>query len=649
VITLKLTLRDQPAQVYRFTSLGEVSIGRAVGNELQIRDGRVSGRHGKIVGTADGWRYCDLKSTNGSLVVHGEGRIIVDGEQTVDAPLHDGDLLLLGDVEDPVVLTVAITAASTADSAIVSEGTVVARRAIEDGAAVSLRFFGLGDSGGRPGALLSLLHTLGGETDSTVAFDHVGGFLMDQLPAAKSVALVTSDAALIMTRERRAPVEVDTDPPPYPRGLVAEARERGEAILSTEAPELDTEASLARFGAAAAMVVPLGAGGQKSLGALVVNGGSGGFSPADLDLALALGYQVRSCFDTARLVRRLRAVERRLRDENRYLKAQVEQDADFSDIIGDSPAIRDVFDKMRLVLDADVTVLITGETGTGKELVARALHKQSARRSSRLFAAVNCAALSENLLESELFGHVKGAFTGAHENKKGLFQVADGGTLFLDEIGELSMKLQAKLLRVLQEGEVTPVGSTRPLKVDVRIVTATHRDLREMASESRFREDLFYRINVFPIHLPPLRDRGDDVPALAEFFLGRYAKQFRKNVTTLTEAAAERLKAHSFPGNIRELENEMQRAVLLTPDGQSVDVHVLGDDLRGHTSAAAKTTGRTITRTGTLKETMERLEREVLRQALEEQGWNRSATARELEISRQALMVKLSKYNLVPD
>jgi Nif-specific regulatory protein len=335
-----------------------------------------------------------------------------------------------------------------------------------------------------------------------------------------------------------------------------------------------------------------------------------------------------------------------LRDENRYLREQGQGNSVFSEIIGESDAICRVFEHLKVVMNTDATVLITGETGTGKELVARAIHNNS-QRASRLFAPVNCAALSENLLESELFGHVKGAFTGAHENKKGLFQVADKGSLFLDEIGELSRNLQAKLLRVLQEGEVTPVGSTRPVKVSVRIIAATHRDLRTEVQEGTFREDLFYRIAVFPIHVPALRERPSDIPLLADFFLERYSARFGKNVAGISERAMKSLMSYDFPGNIRELENEIQRALLLTPDGESVCIRELSEHVRGAIGAGGPS--MMVAASGKLKDTMARLERQVLLTALENHGWNRSETARQMGISRQALMVKLSKYELSPD
>ena len=632
MIRLTLQVPGGATQAQEFDGLSPVGIGRASGNALRIADSRVSGLHGQIALKDGAFVYRDLRSTNGSMVLRGAERTVVDGEGTPDVALRDGDILLLGDVDDPIAVHVAVPRARPAGPA--SEGTVVARRPLERGEQLA---------GGSPG-LAVLLRSLAAETDVEGVFRVVAEHLTGEMQHAEAVTLITEGEPAWRLRRSSPEIErLDGDPPPWPRGLVAEALDSGEGVLAAEESALDTTRSLARFGATSAIVAPL-VHGKERLGALCVTGR--GFGERDLDLVVALAWLVTTSFATQRLLSKMRALERRLRDENRYLRHEVERDSTFGDLVGTSAGIRAVFDKMRVVMTTDASVLVLGETGTGKELVARAIHRRG-KRSERLFAAVNCAALTETLLESELFGHMKGAFTGATDNKKGLFQVADGGTLFLDEIGELSPKLQAKLLRVLQEGEVMPVGSTRPIKVDVRIIAATHRDLRAEAKAGTFREDLFYRINVFPIRIPPLRERTDDIPALAQAFVDRYAKRFGKSVPGLTDAALAALAAYPFPGNIRELENEIQRAVLLAPDGSPIDARHLSDELGG--PAARATATMPVGRAGPLKETMERLEREVIRGALEENGWNRSQTARVLGISRQALMVKLAKMGLAPD
>lgn len=247
-------------------------------------------------------------------------------------------------------------------------------------------------------------------------------------------------------------------------------------------------------------------------------------------------------------------------------------------IIGSSDVMQDLYNRIHKVAPTNATVLIHGETGTGKELVARALHEESSR-SNHLMISVNCAAIPDTLIESELFGYEKGAFTGAATNREGLVAAADGGTLFLDEIGELPLEAQARLLRVLQEGEVRPLGSVESRKVDVRLVAATHRDLRKLTREGKFREDLYFRLNVVQLELPPLRDRGRDIINIAESLLQRYCSQFGKSQLKLSNAAMDSIMSYNWPGNVRELENAMQRAVILCEDNNEIGDHLLSIDL----------------------------------------------------------------------
>jgi len=256
------------------------------------------------------------------------------------------------------------------------------------------------------------------------------------------------------------------------------------------------------------------------------------------------------------------ALRRRLQDENVYLREEIRREHDFVEMVGSSPALLALLDRVDSVARTDATVLILGETGTGKELIARAVHDRSARK-ERPLVKVNCSAISAGLVESELFGHVKGAFTGALERRVGRFELADGGTVFLDEVGDLPPDTQVKLLRVLQEREFEPVGSNRTVRVDVRVIAATNRDLEAAVREGRFRADLFYRLNVVPLPVPPLRERRSDIPQLAAFFLARYAARFGKKVNGLSPDAAARLLAYEWPGNVRELQNVIERAVVL--------------------------------------------------------------------------------------
>lgn len=302
--------------------------------------------------------------------------------------------------------------------------------------------------------------------------------------------------------------------------------------------------------------------------------------------------------------------------ETEYLREEIRQIHNFDEIIGESDAIMEVIRAIGQVAGTDATVLISGETGTGKELVARSIHRRSRRRDKPL-VKVNCAAIPESLIESEFFGHARGAFTGATEDRQGRFDLADHGTLLLDEIGELPLRLQSKLLRVLQEGEFEPVGSSETHKVDVRIIAATNRDLREMTEEGSFREDLYYRLNVYPIPVPPLRERDDDVVALARHFLNRFSQRDGRDPARLTPAEIRRLKSYRWPGNIRELRNIVERAVITGRDGSLNLPELQGaspDEVVG--SLHPDTEPRVYT-----KEEMERMERENLVRALEASGW----------------------------
>ena len=255
--------------------------------------------------------------------------------------------------------------------------------------------------------------------------------------------------------------------------------------------------------------------------------------------------------------------EERLRNENLVLREEIDRSSMFEEIVGSSKPMRQVVKQVEKVAPSDSTVLILGDTGTGKELIARALHRRS-RRATRAFVRVNCAAIPQSLIASELFGHEKGAFTGALQRRLGRFEAADGGTIFLDEIGEIPMETQISLLRVLQEREFERVGSNHPIKVDVRLIAATNRDLPAAVAAGIFRQDLFYRLNVFPIAVPPLRERADDIPLLVEYFVGRYAKGTGKNIRRIGKDTLEQLRAYSWPGNIRELQNVVERAVVLS-------------------------------------------------------------------------------------
>ncbi len=333
-----------------------------------------------------------------------------------------------------------------------------------------------------------------------------------------------------------------------------------------------------------------------------------------------------------------RAIEReRLRTHRDYLITERDERFNNYGIVGHSKAIQDVVRTAQLVAQSRSTVLLTGETGTGKELVARAIHDWSAQREMPL-VKVNCAALPESLIESELFGHVRGAFTGAVANKKGRFALADGGTLFLDEVGTVSLTAQSKLLRVLQEREFEPVGSERTVKVDVRVIAATNRDLRHMAGEGQFLEDLYYRLNVIPIAVPPLRDRRDDIPVLVEHFVARHATRAGKRIEGISADAMTELSQAPWPGNVRELENAIERAVVLStsPMLQAKDI----------TFAAGLTTPQSGLPSGNLKTNLDWVERETVRRALDASRGVKKDAAEAMGISQRALSYYLAKHRL---
>jgi transcriptional regulator with GAF, ATPase, and Fis domain len=371
-----------------------------------------------------------------------------------------------------------------------------------------------------------------------------------------------------------------------------------------------------------------------------------GFAPGDLDLLVALSGSVAIAIENARLWAAMKKSTERLTAEVGVLRRDIAQRERFGRMVGTAPAMTAVLRLMESAAASTITVLLEGETGTGKELVARGIHAASAR-ATQPFVAVNCAALPETLLESELFGHRRGAFTGATQDQRGLFEAASGGTILLDEIGEMPLGMQAKLLRVLQDGEVTPVGERTPRKVDVRVISATNRDLLGAVSGRTFRDDLYYRVGAFPIRLPPLRDRPEDVPALVKHFLVAAAERARKRVVGIAPAALDRLVAYGWPGNVRELQNEIERAVVLAPDGAPIDVEHLSTKVMGVAPSPAATAAEAEPGASRdLRDARTEFEVQFIRKVLSENAGNVSRAARALGISRVALQKKMKEYGL---
>jgi two-component system nitrogen regulation response regulator NtrX len=333
--------------------------------------------------------------------------------------------------------------------------------------------------------------------------------------------------------------------------------------------------------------------------------------------------------------------QRQLADENKSLKRAVEVR---HEMVGSSPAMRQVVEAVRRAAPTNATVLIQGESGVGKELVARLIHRQSLRSRER-FVQVNCAAIPEDLIESELFGHERGSFTGATEKQIGKFEQADRGTIFLDEVGDMSLKTQAKVLRVLQEGEVERVGSSRTLKVDVRVIAATNKDLEKEIEKGTFREDLFFRLSVIPVFVPPLRERAQDIPALVRHFADQFSRDNNIRGRRFTPAAMEALQQRRWKGNIRELRNTVERVIIMTPS-ETVDVADLPESVRVETRAGATDEVVAAGGAGTLRGFKEASERAFLVQKLRENGWNISKTAEVIGTPRSNLYKKLEQYNI---
>jgi len=363
------------------------------------------------------------------------------------------------------------------------------------------------------------------------------------------------------------------------------------------------------------------------------------WSPEDLRIAVRDALEKRELArENERLSAELRAVNERLRTENAVLRREVEVYP--RDIIYGSREIDDILRLLRRVVGTETTVLIQGETGTGKEMIARFIHAESGRR-DQIFIPVNCGAIPRDLVESEFFGHARGAFTGATAEKKGYFEMAHGGTIFLDEIGEAPQELQVKLLRVIQENEIMPIGYHQPKKVDVRIIASTNRDLRAEVAAGNFRQDLFFRINVFSVTIPPLRERRDDIPPLAEFFLRHFSRKLNRDAGRLSDAALGKLCDYSWPGNVRELQNEIERLVLLTESAETIRPDLLSDSIR--TSGTQSSSRRRAS--GDLKNAIKELEDAMIGEAMARYDGNKSQVARVLGISRQSLLEKLQRVS----
>jgi transcriptional regulator with GAF, ATPase, and Fis domain len=631
------------------SSADVVRLGRAAGNDLVLPDEFVSSEHARVVAAEDSYRLRDLRSTNGTAIVRGERRIALDDGNGREVRLEPGDVVELGDGENVVRLAVTISEDRDAEAP-----RVLAMRKIDElGRAEST----VERDDGRLRTLYDVQKRIGGAQDLNEVLAAICDAAFALVAGATHVTVVlreddeeirrggVSGYVPIVTRVRgqQGPA---TAPIPVTRSVFRKVVTERAAVLAADAPrEVAQTESLMGAQIRSVLGVPLWKG-DEILGVLQIDNreSAGVFTGADLDVCAVLGHQASLAVANARLVQRLRAAEERLEKENAFLKTREESrrvGRGEQQMIGSSPAMQALLDQSAKVVDTRVTVLVQGETGVGKELIAAAMHYRSRRR-AQLFVTQNCAALPENLLESELFGHKKGSFTGAHEDKKGLFEIADGGTLFLDEVSEMPLSLQSKLLRVLQDGEIRPLGAVQEKQVNVRIVAATNRNLEKEVAEGRFREDLYYRLNVFPIRVPPLRERREDIPLLAEHFLERYRTELGKPAAGFSQQTMELLQAYDWPGNVRELENEVQRLVIQVDPGGFVTPELLSPKVRqleGFVDRVKPTKG-------TLREMMDQLERWLLIEALRAHDNNKTAAAKTLGITREGLHKKLRGHGL---
>ena len=632
---MPLTLLVEDGTDDRARTLGGavITLGRVPGNDVVVTDARVSSRHGRLVRRGEGYAYEDLGSRNGSLIERaGEQQAAPPHEPR---PIRAGDRLLLGDLVSPVIIRILDAPAGGGDAW--QGGTVIARRAVADGPELERE--------ARPETLRALFHLLrelSGLTDPDRVMERIGDAVFERFPHACTVTVMMRDPQeqwVAESARTRGRGETEALPSSTLLQRAVESREVVAYIPGIEAgPE-----SVA--GLAGSVLVPLLAG-EEAIGVLHVDSKSRPFGGEDLAWLTIAATHLAAALVSARRFRTLSRSAEALRAENDALRHAAAMPRP---IVGQSPALTRSLRQLERVGRTPTTVLILGETGTGKELAARYVHAHS-RRATQTFAPINCGALPEDLLNSELFGHRKGAFTGADRDRKGLFEAADGGTVFLDEIGEVTPAVQVRLLRVLQEREVQPVGARAPLKVDVRIIAATNRDLRADVDAGRFREDLYYRLAVFPVELPPLRDREGDIELLAEKFRESACARHDSWVNGFTDEAMRALVRYAWPGNVRQLEHEIERAVILASPGgligrDELSAHVAGEPSHPRpTGAPTETDLDEAMPEGELKDVMAILEERFIRRCLAEHGGNRTRAAESLGISRQALQAKLARW-----
>ncbi len=645
-----------------------VRVGRAIDNDIRLSGPLASRHHCRIEHEGQGTWVVDLGSSNGTQV---------NGQPVDRALVHPGDVLSVGGarlhLEPDPEAPVPAEADTLAPGDFPDEGYATLSGEARQERDKLRVFADISRALVREIELPALLRRL---VDSMVSL--VGGergFLLLAEATERSKPIDPSEMKVRVARS----FDKSDIPVPNSRlsmGIAHRVAEKGRPLLSVDAgsdERFSGMASVEDLRLRSVMCLPIESE-ERVEGVLYVDNRlqRGVFSEDDLDLAELFASLAAIAIKNARLVAELRQRNERLRHSSEQIqglneklgrkirdrdselavvRAELGRERgryDYTSIVGASDEMKRVFGELDRIIDTELPVFIQGESGTGKELIARAIHFNGPRK-ERPFVVENCAALPDTLLESELFGHTRGAFTGADRAKKGLIEQADGGTLFLDEIGDMSAEMQKKLLRVLQEGELRPLGSNKQVHVDVRLLAASHRDLREMVERNEFREDLFYRINVLTLRLPPLRERREDIALLAEALLARAAREAGRQAPHLSHESLAVLAAHDWPGNVRELENEMRRVLLLAEDTVLLD-HISPGILEARSEGAQdRTQEEAPDVVGDLRAAVARFERRAIEDALVRAAGNKSRASKELGISRFALQRKLEKYGMAGD
>ena len=652
MIRIELTKGPSSGRCFAFEGNG-IRIGRHSSNDLVITHEVVSKRHARIHLVTDGFVYEDLESTNGSIVRRSGEKHTLSAKAGLSVRIRQGDEITLGAVSSPVILLVTELEPSMPEARADlgdDDRTILERQDHVDSVVLASRpMEAIGTTMLDVEKNTQVMHVLlrqQREMLSTFDVKELANILVtsicDVYPDSANVTLFHVDAqsgALISVAEH---IRDGLQKPTLSRSILKILQEENLAILFQDArEELHGVESVLESGIRSCVSVPLHYGGELR-GVLQADStkAAGLFNEHDLEIMSVFGNLVALYMEKVDLYERLSEARSKLKEENVLLRQEIGSIYHFSNIIGASSAMERVFDLMDRVLDSSIMVLIQGETGTGKDLIARALHYGGPRKNAR-FIVQNCAALPEQLLENELFGHAKGAFTGATEAQIGLFEAVNGGTIFLDEIGEMSLSIQAKLLRVLDEGEFRPVGSTEVRKVDMRVISATNRDLKKDVDEGRFREDLYYRLKVFTIDLPPLRERREDIPLLVAHFLTKYAKKYGKNIEGIDEDAMRFLRSYDFPGNVRELEHEIERAVAWCKGEKHITTDILSDAVRDEDPLIEKTRKSH----QSLGPAVDSLKRHMIIDAIAKWG-TKARAAEELGIPRQSLHKTMQRLGI---